>query len=69
MSIFDFMDSLIENLNDPFGENTDHPNCPNCGAVMNFFGHDEKGDFDYGDGYWECPECGWSFTEDDLENY
>lgn len=58
-------DGLIDMLNDPCA-NSDHPECPNCGSIMNFYGHDEKGDFEYGDGYWECPNCHFNMTEDDL---
>lgn len=48
------------------GLDSDHPDCPECGGVMDFYGHDEDGDFDYGDGYWECPDCGYSISEDEL---
>ena len=47
--------------------NADHPKCPECRRKMNFFGHDDSGDFAPGDGYWECPNCNWSVTESDLE--
>ena len=43
----------------------DHPTCPDCGATMDFHG----GDLAIGDGYWDCPGCDYSFTEDDLEDY
>ena len=26
------------------------------------------GDLDYGDGYWNCDSCDYSFTEDDMNN-
>ena len=45
--------------------NTDEPTCPNCVGTMVFYG----GDRDYGDGYWECPDCGFSFTEEDVDEY
>ena len=48
-------------------DNTDHPDCPKCGSTMNFYGHDDNGDFPYGEGYWECPSCGFSITEADLQ--
>ena len=43
----------------------DSPDCPDCGSTMCFHG----GDLELGDGYWECPDCGYSITEDDLEPY
>ena len=43
----------------------DHPICPSCGATMDFHG----GDLAIGDGYWDCPDCDYSFTEDDLKDY
>lgn len=45
---------------------SDHPDCPHCGCTMDFYGHDETGDFVYGEGYWECNGCGFKITEDDL---
>lgn len=47
---------------------SEHPECPHCGEKMNFYGHDEHGDFDYGEGYWECSSCGYKFTENDLSS-
>lgn len=44
----------------------DHPTCPDCGNTMNFYGHDDSGDFEYGEGYWECDSCGFKITENDL---
>lgn len=29
-------------------------------------GHDESGDFAFGEGYWECDSCGFKVTKDDL---
>lgn len=43
--------------------NTDHPTCPQCGATMDFHG----GDLPIGEGYWDCPSCGFSFKENDLD--
>ncbi len=59
--------NLISALNDIMTEvDTDHPGCPECGEKMSFIGHDDNGDFDYGDGHWDCPLCGFSISEDDL---
>lgn len=44
--------------------NTDNPKCPDCKEVMTFHG----GDRAYGEGYWDCS-CGYSFTEEDLDEY
>ena len=46
--------------------NSDHPECPKCDSTMNFYGHDEKGDFPMGEGYWLCPDCSFSIKESDL---
>lgn len=60
---------LNDDLNDiDFEGNTDHPTCPSCHQEMNFIGHDENGDFPSGDGYWECPNCGFSITEQEVWN-
>ena len=55
-------------LRDPWDNSgdSDHPNCPSCGVIMNFYGHDDNGDFPLGEGYWECPSCGFNITEDEL---
>lgn len=45
---------------------SDHPNCPQCESTMNFYGHDDSGDFPLGEGYWECCNCGFKVTEDEL---
>lgn len=45
---------------------SDHPTCPRCGSTMDFHGHDDYGDFAYGDGYWECTGCGFKVSESDL---
>ena len=47
------------------GRDTDHPKCPQCGKRMTFHG----GDLPLGDGYWECSRCGFSFSEDELEEH
>jgi len=47
----------------------DHPDCPRCGNTMDFYGHDESGDFPFGEGYWRCSGCGFKVTEEDLEEY
>ena len=44
---------------------TDHPQCPVCGGEMTFHG----GKLEYGDGYWVCADCDFTFTEDDLNEY
>lgn len=44
---------------------TDHPTCPKCGGNMTFHG----GDLSYGDGYWDCDGCTYTFTEDELNEY
>lgn len=43
---------------------TDHPTCPNCNSIMNFHG----GKRDFGNGYWDCSNCDFTFSEDDLNN-
>ena len=42
---------------------TDHPECPECGATMEFHGGDDR---PVGDGYWECDICGFKITEDEV---
>ena len=65
-----FFKSLAKELQDNEGNfDTDHPDCPCCGSTMNFYGHDDNGDFAYGDGYWKCPSCGYKFSENDLNDY
>ena len=44
--------------------NPDNPTCPNCGAKMSFHG----GDREYGDGYWDCPGCDYTVTEEDISD-
>ena len=43
----------------------DHPTCPHCGSTMSFHG----GVRWYGEGFWDCPGCDFSFTEDDLSKF
>ena len=45
---------------------SDHPDCPRCGCSMNFYGHNDLGDFEYGEGYWECTSCGYKITDNDV---
>ena len=45
---------------------SDHPKCPRCGSTMDFHGHDDDGDYAYGEGYWECDSCGFKVTENDV---
>ena len=47
------------------GRDTDHPTCPKCGGTMNFHG----GDRNYGEAYWDCNSCSYSFTEKELNKY
>ena len=46
---------------------SDHPKCPYCSSVMNFYGHDDNGDFPEGEGYWECSGCGFKITEKEVK--
>ena len=57
----DMMDNPWEKKGD-----SDHPECPRCECTMNFYGHDDNGDFPLGEGYWECPDCGFKITENEL---
>lgn len=43
----------------------DHPTCPQCGGTMNFHGGRRR----FGNGFWDCEGCNFSFTENDLEPY
>ena len=56
-----WLKELAEDVYNGIGD-CDHPECPECGSKMKFYG----GDRAYGDGYWECSSCGYSFTENDL---
>ena len=42
------------------------PDCLRCGNTMDFHGHDDLGEFPIGEGYWECPDCGFKVTENDI---
>ena len=55
-------------MNDPWDHSgdSDHPDCPRCGSTMDFYGHDDDGDFPLGEGYWECPSCGFKISENQL---
>ncbi len=48
--------------------NSDHPNCPDCGTKMNFHG-EKEGYTKIGEGFWDCPSCGFKVTENDLDPY
>ena len=70
MSFNSWKRNLINALGDVMTEmETDHPECPECCQTMNFYGHDDDGDFPYGEGHWDCPACGFSISEDDLGIY
>ena len=45
---------------------SDHPDCPRCGNEMDFYGHDDDGDFPLGEGYWKCDRCGFKVSENEL---
>lgn len=47
------------------GRDTDHPKSPQCGKRMTFYG----GDLAIGEGHWDCSNCGYSFTEDEMNAY
>lgn len=60
---------LKEALYYPFDNDmdTDHPECPKCGNVMDFYGYDDSGEeLAIGEGYWKCDDCGFSITEESL---
>ena len=63
-----WMKALKNAVDNPWDSNfdSDHPTCPDCGAEMDFYGHDDSGDFAYGEGYWKCSSCGFKVTEKDL---
>lgn len=59
-----FFKELVYEMEERTGAmNTDHPQCPHCGATMNFTG----GDLPIGEGHWDCDNCGYNFKEDDLD--
>ena len=47
----------------------DNPECPQCGGHMHFFGHDDNKDYELGEGYWECSDCGLHFDETEVWKY
>lgn len=49
-----------------FNLESDHFPCPRCEGQVDFFGHDNNGDFPIGEGYWKCSTCGFKITEDEL---
>lgn len=59
-------EKLRDMMDNPWDGDSDHPDCPECGCTMNFYGHDDEGDFEIGAGYWECSDCGFTFSESDL---
>lgn len=61
-----FKAQLNYDMHNGWQVDTDHPICPDCGGTMAFYGHDENGDFEYGEGYWECSSCGYKVSENDL---
>lgn len=60
----DWKADLWYRIHDPFDDlENDPPDCPECDE-----GHLEwHGDYDYDQGYFECPECGFYIDRDDLE--
>lgn len=46
---------------------TDHPSCPRCSTTMDFHGDDMN--LAIGDEFWVCPNCGFTFSYDDVEPY
>lgn len=68
-----FFTNLAYDLNWGFDDpdiNTDHPECPKCGAIMNFHGQDSSGrDYAQGYAYWECDSCGFNFDENTVRAY
>ena len=46
---------------------TDHINCPDCGAPMAFHGDDMN--LPIGEEFWECKDCGFSFMSSDFNQY
>lgn len=47
------------------GRDVDHPKCPQCGKRMVFY----DGDLSYGEGHWDCNNCGYTFTENELNEH
>ena len=46
---------------------TDHIECPDCGAPMAFHGDDM--DLSIGEEFWECRNCGFRFMPSDFNRY
>lgn len=59
-----FLRKLAEDVFYGFG-NPDNPKCPNCGGTMTFHG----GELSYGNGYWDCDSCDYTFTEDEMNEH
>ena len=55
------------------GKNVDNPVYPKCGSKMKFYGHSGRGenyvDFPLGAGFWNCKNCKFQFTEDEVWKY
>ena len=62
------LNKWIDEMNKGYAEDNceEHPDCPKCGNIMDFHGHDGHGDFPLGDGYWECPKCKFRITENEV---
>lgn len=45
--------------------NTDTPECPRCGETMQFHG----GELAFGEGYWDCSNCGFTVKEEELDQF
>lgn len=58
--------NMIEDSWDDYGD-SDHPNCPHCNNIMDFYGYDDSGDFSLGEGYWECSSCNFKITENEVK--
>lgn len=54
-----------DSITPPF-DDTNHPSCPYCSATMDFYDHDDSGDLPSGEGFWKCPDCDFSISEDEL---
>lgn len=65
MSLSAWKRELRDKVDNGWGD-PDTPDCPKCGARMKFHGHDKNGDFEYGEGYWKCKNCGYQIYEDEF---
>lgn len=45
--------------------NPDEPKCPHCPTMMKF--HGDADNLKIGEGYWECPNCGFKYDENELD--